>query len=262
MLSELNGLVELEQKYRNFDLWIENLRSAIIWCSRNQNHSNSKGYEETIEHFILLIYFLQNLEPDRIREKSTPNFNIYDKRSSNRPKQKFCELCWRKTNNTNLSRTKFCSFHNPSDPTTRSNYERDLRYKKAFQHELACMSGKKKSKFLIQFYNYGQHFGVPEFRKAAYDLVHSGINTEYRRSIHQLHLNGKSNSEITRKLKITRQAVSKELRYIQNRIENYKRAMYIHPVTDDPVDKIYCDQDQYNFFTKKFPERNLFVVLE
>ncbi len=162
----------------------------------------------------------------------------------------YCDLCWRelernypkdskKLNVANYRSYKYCTYHNPSNPKTRNQYEKDLRYKIFFHHELMYINQPNNSNYIFppKYYLDLDYLDYPEHRKAAYDIVHSGLHHKGRKRVQRLMLVGKTNTEIARELGISNPAVSKTVKFIKNKINELRRTVYIDP----DFGKLYVD---------------------
>ncbi|MGH8073129.1 MAG: hypothetical protein ACREO4_03520 [Lysobacter sp.] len=148
----------------------------------------------------------------------------------------YCELCWRLTMSALAARTpsvgtadakqvsrRFCQKHQPGRPG--SLYRTDLRYKAAFHAELQAQFGLFPSRYLVRL-PAAPSADIAEIRKRAYLQVHfkierskSGDRTHgTREEAWLLRSKGMTQSAIARQLKISRQAVSKALKDVEERI--------------------------------------------
>lgn len=135
----------------------------------------------------------------------------------------FCQLCWRESLRTKALRnaskpsasklsSRFCRIHDPRDP--KSRYRSDLRYRNAFVMELDALLGLHESSYLVGFQP-PRSADEQEIRKTAYDLVHARLRPlgssrpGQRERIAELAREGLSQAEISRRLGVSRQAVSK-----------------------------------------------------
>lgn len=141
----------------------------------------------------------------------------------------FCELCWRESLRTKALRnapkpsvsklsSRFCRIHDPRDP--KSRYRSDLRYRNAFVKELDALLGLHDSSYLVGFQP-PRSADEQEIRKTAYDLVHARLRPlgssrpGQRERIAELAREGLSQAEISRRLGVSRQAVSKGLQSLK-----------------------------------------------
>lgn len=148
----------------------------------------------------------------------------------------FCELCWRPTISSarrsrsdgpySLARTgsrRFCRVHDPADPT--SSYHADLPYRELFQHEQSLPWNELKFKSA-----YGFQFPIPhtggkeQWRKRAYDLVHAFPRRSLAGKVSEwslperawrLRVQGLRRTEISRKLGISRAAVTQAFKKLE-----------------------------------------------
>lgn len=141
----------------------------------------------------------------------------------------FCELCWRESLRTKSLRnaskpsarklsSRFCTIHDPRDP--KSRYRSDIRYRDAFAKELDALLGLHESSYLVGFQP-PRSADEQEIRKTAYDLVHARLRPlgssrpGQRERIADLARQGLSQAEISRRLGVSRQAVSKGLQSLK-----------------------------------------------
>lgn len=136
----------------------------------------------------------------------------------------------------NLSR-RYCSVHQPGSP----KYHADLRYRVAFQHHLAVLTGVARSDFA---FNLGSPDAadLQEIRKVAYDQVHSGLHAiapsrrgslGLREKVWLMHQEGLSQSEMARRLGISRQAISKAKKSLESLMNAHRAGSYINPLTGE-----------------------------
>lgn len=166
-----------------------------------------------------------------------------------------CELCWRHTMRTtgmtdqdtpvNKSRwlsDRFCSEHNPSDPSSR--YRADQRYKEAFQQELMALRLRVvKSAFDVQFHP-PHSADVQEIRKAAYDLVHARLRPltqlekpSLQESVWRLYQQGMRQADIARQLGTTRQSVFRAIRHTEKLLRTRQQEQILNPSSGESWDK-------------------------
>lgn len=171
----------------------------------------------------------------------------------------YCELCWRATMRwrslmeiegparylpearwRKLS-SRYCEVHNPSEP--KSRYRRDLPYKKAFHHEIEALRGFKPSEYLFRL-PLPNGADIQELRKTAYDQVHSKLHAVtispagapgLREKVWALHRDGLHQAEIARRLGVSRQAVSKAWKGLDDLVRRRMAKAYIDPVTGEPA---------------------------
>ncbi len=136
----------------------------------------------------------------------------------------------------NLS-SRYCSIHMPGS----SKYHADLRYKAAFDHHLSALLGMKKSDFAFNF-KLPSSPDMQEVRKTAYDQVHSGLHVNaaagkaslgQREKIYLLFREGLNQSEIARRLGVTRQAISKAKKSLEALANSHLAGRYINPNTGE-----------------------------
>ncbi|WP_448126333.1 MarR family transcriptional regulator [Pseudomonas veronii] len=149
----------------------------------------------------------------------------------------------------NLS-SRYCHVHKPGSP----KYHADLRYKAAFQRHLTALSGSGRSEFAFNF-RVPSAADTQEIRKVAYDQVHSGLHVVtarkapslgLREKVWLMHAEGISQSEMARRLGISRQAISKAKKSLESLMNTHHAGSYINPLTGeaqvpDPVRKAIRD---------------------
>lgn len=136
----------------------------------------------------------------------------------------------------NLS-SRYCSIHKPGS----SKYHADLRYKAAFNHHLSALLGMKKSDFAFNF-KLPSSPDMQEIRKTAYDQVHSGLHVNaaagkaslgQREKIYLLLREGLNQSEIARRMGVSRQAISKAKKSLEALANSHLAGRYINPNTGE-----------------------------
>ncbi|WP_339539477.1 helix-turn-helix transcriptional regulator [Pseudomonas sp. RA_15y_Pfl2_54] len=149
----------------------------------------------------------------------------------------------------NLS-SRHCRVHKPGSP----KYHADLRYKAAFQRHLSALTRLGRSEFA---FNLRPPSGADtqEIRKVAYDQVHSGLHVVtggrgpslgLREKVWMMHEEGISQSEMARRLGISRQAISKAKKSLELLMNTHHAGSYINPLTGeaqvpDPIRKAIRD---------------------
>ncbi|MBN2990535.1 MarR family transcriptional regulator [Pseudomonas cedrina subsp. fulgida] len=136
----------------------------------------------------------------------------------------------------NLS-SRYCHVHKPGS----SKYHADLRYKAAFQRHLTALSGAGRSEFAFNF-RAPSAADTQEVRKVAYDQVHSGLHVVtsrktpsfgLREKVWLMHVEGISQSEMARRLGISRQAISKAKKSLESLMNTQHAGSYINPLTGE-----------------------------
>lgn len=157
--------------------------------------------------------------------------------------QEFCELCWRPTEYVSRKEShprdpsadhknkRFCSKHHPSNSPTL--YRTDHRYKRAFENEFWHQMRLAPSEYAIDF-PLPTETTIAARRKAAYDLVHAGLHPpdddrkrrySLKEEVYVLKQEGMSQSDIARRLGISRQAVSKAWKRVQEVLRRRELAL-------------------------------------
>jgi DNA-binding CsgD family transcriptional regulator len=136
----------------------------------------------------------------------------------------------------NLSR-QYCSVHQPGSP----KYHADLRYLAAFQHHLSVLTGAARSEFAFNL-RLPDAADLQEVRKVAYDQVHSGLHAiapsrrgslGLREKVWMMHQEGMSQSEMARRLGISRQAISKAKKSLESLMNAHHAGSYLNPTTGE-----------------------------
>lgn len=135
-----------------------------------------------------------------------------------------------------LSR-RYCSVHQPGSP----KYHADLRYQAAFQHHLSVLTGAARSEFAFNL-RLPDAADLQEIRKVAYDQVHSGLHAiapsrvgsfGLREKIWLMHQEGLSQSEMARRLGVSRQAISKAKKSLESLMNAHRAGSYLNPKTGE-----------------------------
>lgn len=250
-------LMDVDWQVSNLRLWYFNLRYAI----RSAQDAASDPYEpachrfcSTLDTAMRLLSVLAALRPGR-------SFYFGDWLSDDRTRPQaasYCELCWRVSMRWSaflgleedsdkylpearwrrLS-NRYCEVHDPSDP--KSQYRRDRPYKEAFLRELRALKGQGRSGYLFRF-PLPNGADTQELRKTAYDQVHSRLRPMtspvpaapgLREKIWALHKDGLRQAEIARRLGISRQAVSKAWKALDDLVRRRQRGAYLDPATGE-----------------------------
>lgn len=136
----------------------------------------------------------------------------------------------------NLSR-RYCSIHKPGS----AKYHADLRYKAAFHHHLEVLKGWANSEFALNL-PLPASADVQERRKVAYEQVHSRLHAiapkaspamGLREKVWQMRQEGLSQSEMARRLGVSRQAISKAKKSLEVLVKNHQVGSYLNPLTGE-----------------------------
>ncbi|WP_226439796.1 helix-turn-helix domain-containing protein [Pseudomonas sp. MWU16-30316] len=136
----------------------------------------------------------------------------------------------------NLS-SRHCHVHKPGS----AKYHADLRYKPAFQRHLSALSRLGRSEFAFNFLPPSSP-DIQEIRKVAYDQVHAGLHVVtigkpsslgLREKVWLMHEEGISQSEMARRLGISRQAISKAKKSLELLMNTHHAGSYINPLTGE-----------------------------
>lgn len=178
----------------------------------NKRQENTQIYSD-FETLIEILNFIKSRSPHEQIE-----------RFANVDENPFCELCWRFTMAYNQKiqdedelwgSPRYCKQHNPCDP--HSLYRNDHRFRKSYEIWLGILGG----------YVELPPFQSPDkeqikIRKEAYKLSQIRI-TKRRKEILELLINGATQSEISRQLGISRQAVYNSLLDIREQTTNWSK---------------------------------------
>ena len=205
---------------------------------------------EAIESLLFLVYELRVLTPKsaRIANNNSKRPDKVRTTNVNFRGQQYCDLCWRPSERykatyneefTQLTTGKskqFCDYHNRNTCEGEKNYMRDQRYKKSFQNEFKALSDASKSHFFPPINWYCDFLGdliIEERRKLAYELAKSGLNRGARSEILRLHGKGINNTQIAKKLGISRSTVQRNIKFSENKIKEILSNCYLDPETNE-----------------------------
>lgn len=209
--------------------WQKCFKTLVRQSQASTNKANAKRvdeFEKTLDFVQAdLLSVIQGLIPGRQRPNHTDelgNWNQHTRRA-----QTYCELCWRPTEYTlhqesfpgdtsgDYKNKRFCHEHDPGNP--RSKYRVDHRYKRAFRNELMHLQQLTASEYAVPF-TLPAVTTLAAMRKAAYDLVHAGLHSpdenrarrhSLKEKVYAMKEQGLSQADIARELGVSRQAVSK-----------------------------------------------------
>lgn len=211
----------------------DRIRSIII--DHNKSIVWNPEIEATFESLLEIILFCRARPSRHGVDESGPALRGQgpsNQRAFNDEHYPYCELCWRlamaaeaeKAQNPcrpissgpsnsqagmGLSR-RFCSIHDPHNP--KSKYRADHNYRETFHTKLRAIYAERKANW--DFWT--RKLGVmheDEMRKFAYEYVHARPSENRLKAV-RLAGEGMNQTEISRHLGISRQAVSKLLRKI------------------------------------------------
>lgn len=188
----------------------------------------------------------------------------------------YCELCWRLTvrsvrlaeinlHSDAVQRSRerikagrlsnrYCSLHMPGT----ARYHADLRYRDAFKRHLDFIYRRRESDYVFNLQP-PSSADKQELRKLAYDQVHSGLHAiapkkingrGLREKICLMYLEGLSQSEMARRLGVSRQAVSKAKKSLESLAKTHHAGRYLNPrtgeasVSDDVLEVIKLAQTE------------------
>ena len=196
-----------------FSKWLRNKRMtemAIFLKALSRSSQHNPELSANIESLIEISYFILARRPSKkvavTGEKGSPQLN-HRKKVDHRH-YPYCELCWRLSQaaernidhpEESSATQRYCTEHNPSIPS--SKYRNDYRFRARFHEELRKLKLVKRQDPLEEI----------SARALAYKNAHMK-KTSLRNEIFTLHKVGYNQSEISKKLGVTRQAVSKSLK--------------------------------------------------
>lgn len=248
-----------------------------LWEFESSETSPCDSLFATLDSLIRLIDELEQLRPrtacnrsqsaaNQVLRSELTRLRVPDGRT--RPLMaKFCELCWRPTQQYELAVSeghadhwsyagaralsdRFCRVHDPSDRQQfASEYRADLYFRDHFHHELLAQMGLRQSAYLINF-PLPAHSTRQDRRKAAYDLVHAfprgGDTPENRQAgfveqVFSLHTAGAGSREMQQGLGISRQAISKALKQAERLMETRALEARVDRDTHEPFSE-HCPE--------------------
>lgn len=229
-------IIPIDSQFNNIGLWEANFKCAL--SNLELRTSETREIIDTLG-FVLykLIPLLRRFRPTRTTVHPDHD-SLMDVRTCTQ-NVRYCELCWRLsirsvhmsnikclvTNDEEIQAAKinagrfsqrYCSVHSPGS----ARYHADLRYKKAFHHEISALLNEAYSKYSIQLSPI-KFTTIKEVRKIAYELTHSKLRfirsedaqaIRLSEKVYLLAKEGFSQSEIARKLDVHRQAVSRAIK--------------------------------------------------
>lgn len=241
----------------NIGFWEMNFRCVLQNLGPRTNENS-----EMLDTLDLIVYqlipLLRRFRPTRT--SAHPEYESLRDDQTGSWDEHYCELCWRLTvrsvrlaeiklstsDNEQRSRerikagrlsTRYCSLHMPGT----ARYHADLRYKSAFQRHLEVVHRWRASDYACNL----QPPSAPdtqELRKLAYDQVHSGLHAiapkkaegpGLREKVWSMHQEGLSQSEMARRLGISRQAISKAKKSLESLLNAHHAGRYLNPITGE-----------------------------
>lgn len=208
--------------------------------------------------FYQLIPLLRRFRPTRTT--THPEYESLSDSQTGTSGGSYCELCWRLTarsirlaeidrsavDRKQASReriragrlsNRYCALHKPGT----AQYHSDLRYKAAFQTHIDVLHGRRASDYAFNLLPPDAP-DMQEIRKLAYDQVHSGLHPiapkaeaglGLREKVWLMHLEGLSQSDMARRLGISRQAISKAKKSLESLMNAHRAGSYINPHTGE-----------------------------
>lgn len=256
-LSKPASVLPIAWQLSNLGSWEKNFR-----CVLQNLGPRTEENGEMLDTFDLVVYqlipLLRRLRPTRTT--THPEYESLRDDQIGSWDEHYCELCWRLTvrsvrlaeiklstsDDEQCSRerikagrlsNRYCSLHMPGT----SHYHADLRYKSAFQRHLEAVHWGRASEYAFNL----QPPSAPdtqELRKLAYDQVHSGLHAiapkkaagpGLREKVWLMHQEGLSQSEMARRLGISRQAISKAKKSLESLMNVHHAGSYLNPITGE-----------------------------
>jgi transposase-like protein len=258
-LDKPSNVTPMDWQIRNIDLWAVNIQCALQnLCLRTVDA------REIISAFDFVLYelipLLKRFRPTRTT--THPDHESLPDAQTRSDGGSYCELCWcpsmrtaqldslrwsvpdhqkrpgDKINAGKLS-NRYCSVHSPGS----ARYHADLRYKAALQHHMHSMvSGEWRNSDYPLSFSIDKGFDEQEIRKTAYDQVHSRLHANappgeatqgLREKIAVMLTEGLNQSEIARRLGVSRQAISKARKSLDELISRRCAGMELDPRTSE-----------------------------
>lgn len=247
-LPRINGSLEYTSRAESVVSAITQWDECIRLVGRRARITKGLSHlVPTLDAMRLVLARLIRLRP-RV-ERDVYGVSVRD--SLTRPDQyTFCDLCWRESlrcSALNAGESKFrarrltsrfCEHHDPRNP--HSQYRADIRYKEAFRQELDALLNVGQSAFSFSFHApRGADF--QELRKTAYDLVHARLRPlsskepGLREQVATLLISGLNQSEVARRLGVSRQAVSKAKKSLEGILKARQHDAEISPRTGESL---------------------------
>lgn len=256
-LSKPAGVLPIARQLSNLGFWEMNLRCVMQNLGKRTDENC-----EMLDTFDLLVYqlipLLRRFRPTRTT--THPEYESLRHDQTGSWDEHYCELCWRltvrsvrlaevrclTTNNEQRSRerikagrlsNRYCSMHMPGT----ARYHADLRYKAAFQRHLDAVYRRRSSDYTFNLQPPSSP-DTQELRKLAYDQVHSGLHAiapkkasgpGLREKVWLMHQEGLSQSEMARRLGVSRQAISKAKKSLESLMNVHHAGCYLNPITGE-----------------------------
>lgn len=260
------GVLPIAWQIGNIGYWEMNFR-----CVLQRLGSRTSENSEMLDTLDLIVYQLIPLLR-RFRPARTTTHPEYDSLRDDRTAhwdEHYCELCWRLTvRSSRLAEIKFfttdgeqrlrerikagrlsnryCSMHMPGT----ARYHADLRYRAAFRRHLDAVYRRRTSDYAFNLQPPSSP-DTQELRKLAYDQVHSGLHAiapkkakgpGLREKVWLMHQDGLSQSEMARRLGVSRQAISKAKKSLESLMNAHHPGSYLNPITGEAqVPESICD---------------------
>lgn len=256
-LSKPVSVLPIVWQMGNIGFWEMNFRCVLQGLGLRSNENS-----EMLDTLDLIVYQLIPLLR-RFRPTRTTTHPEYESLRDDQTApwdEHYCELCWRltvrsvrlaevrrlTTDNEQRSRerikagrlsNRYCSMHMPGT----ARYHADLRYKDAFQRHLDAVYRRRASDYTFNFQPPSSP-DTQELRKLAYDQVHSGLRAiapkkakgaGLREKVWLMHQEGLSQSEMARRLGVSRQAISKAKKSLESLMNVHHAGSYLNPLTGE-----------------------------
>lgn len=196
----------------SFSKWLRDSNMAamrLFFKSLYRSNETNSELTANIESLVDLSYFILARHPSKKisvpGKRGAPQFN--HRRNVDHRHYPYCELCWKfcqaaernlEHPEENYATQRFCADHDPSIP--HSKYRNDHRFRDRFVEELRKLKTIKRTEELPEC----------NVRAIAYYAAHARKNSRSDEII-KLYRENNTRSEISKKLGISKQAVSKAL---------------------------------------------------
>ncbi|WP_447588734.1 RNA polymerase sigma factor [Aquipseudomonas campi] len=255
--SKPSSMLPIAWQLENIGFWEMNFRCVLQNLGPRTNENS-----EMLDTFDLITYelipLLRRFRPTRTASHLGYE-NVRDDQTGSWDEH-YCELCWRLTvrsvrleeirrltlDDRQRSRerikagrhsNRYCSLHMPGT----AQYHADLRYKAAFQRHLDTIFRGRVSDYAFNLQPPSSP-DTQELRKLAYDQVHSGLHAitpkeekglGLREKVWLMYREGLSQSEMARRLGISRQAISKAKKSLESLMNVHHAGCYLNPITGE-----------------------------
>lgn len=256
-LSKPPSVLSVAWQLSNLGFWERNFRCVLQNLGPRTDENG-----EMLDTFDLIVYqlipLLRCFRPTRTT--THPEYESLRVDQTTSWDEHYCELCWRLTvrsvrlaeikrltaGNEQRSRerikagrlsNRYCEMHMPGT----ARYHADLRYKAAFQRHIDALHRRRASDYAFNLKPPSSP-DTQELRKLAYDQVHSGLHSiapkkaagpGLREKVWSMHQEGLSQSEMARRLGISRQAISKAKKSLESLLNAHHAGSYLNSITGE-----------------------------